>query len=405
MVYILMNEDKVVANLDIAQEAFCSNETLSTGFINKLNIIDFSLLPFSVKYAHSSLQKNEFERWMYHRLIPDHRDGAVVLKEKLKCNFLEASLKSHGTCLTDGYWFKEENEDITWKSVNFYNKKFSYVFGNICLNYKDRKRKGLYDSPDLTTNGQMKKTWRYRDDKIWLLKQGQAPDFEEPFNEKAASDILSVFSKLPYVKYDLACVNEHMCSICENFIQEGIEFIPAAELFHTAIKPEYLPLSIYMEERCKFFKIPGYKDFFDNMRLLDYLISNSDRHLGNYGFLYEPSTLSFKSPAPIFDNGTSLWNTNMYDIPVESLESAKENYNNKIYKLHHPLNIDLSKLDNVKDIIENAYTGSMVPPAKVKNIALSVKQRQQVAEEQLEKAKTIYLTKNNRAHEKDIERA
>ena len=43
------------------------------------------------------------------------------------------------------------------------------------------------------------------------------------------------------------------------------------------------------------------------MLCLDYLIENSDRHYGNFGFIRDVNSLKFLGPAPLFDNGTSLW--------------------------------------------------------------------------------------------------
>ena len=36
-------------------------------------------------------------------------------------------------------------------------------------------------------------------------------------------------------------------------------------------------------------------------------LENTDRHYGNFGFIRDVNTLKFIGPAPIFDNGTSLW--------------------------------------------------------------------------------------------------
>ena len=41
--------------------------------------------------------------------------------------------------------------------------------------------------------------------------------------------------------------------------------------------------------------------------IIDFLIENTDRHYGNFGFIRDVNTLKFIKPAPVFDNGTSLW--------------------------------------------------------------------------------------------------
>lgn len=54
-------------------------------------------------------------------------------------------------------------------------------------------------------------------------------------------------------------------------------------------------------------EIPAVDKFLQQMLCLDYLIENSDRHFGNFGFIRDVNNLKFLGPAPLFDNGTSLW--------------------------------------------------------------------------------------------------
>ena len=44
------------------------------------------------------------------------------------------------------------------------------------------------------------------------------------------------------------------------------------------------------------------------MIVLDALICNTDRHLGNFGFLVDNNTNTITAPAPLFDHGNSLFN-------------------------------------------------------------------------------------------------
>ncbi len=44
----------------------------------------------------------------------------------------------------------------------------------------------------------------------------------------------------------------------------------------------------------------------ENMYILDFLILNEDRHLGNFGIIRDVNTLEWLDVAPIFDNGQIL---------------------------------------------------------------------------------------------------
>ena len=51
----------------------------------------------------------------------------------------------------------------------------------------------------------------------------------------------------------------------------------------------------------------GWKESLSDMLVFDAVIRNTDRHLGNFGFLVDSHTNKLLQPAPIFDNGLSLY--------------------------------------------------------------------------------------------------
>ena len=59
------------------------------------------------------------------------------------------------------------------------------------------------------------------------------------------------------------------------------------------------------------------------MLVFDAVIYNEDRHFGNFGILRDNNTGEIKSPAPIFDNGLSLFNFAMEDDINNISEYAK----------------------------------------------------------------------------------
>ena len=61
-----------------------------------------------------------------------------------------------------------------------------------------------------------------------------------------------------------------------------------------------------------------------NMLAADYILANTDRHLGNFGFLRDSETLEWKGLAPIYDSGTSLWQMTLtHAINAEAMVPAK----------------------------------------------------------------------------------
>ena len=62
------------------------------------------------------------------------------------------------------------------------------------------------------------------------------------------------------------------------------------------------------------------------MMIFDYLIGNTDRHLLNYGMLYDTNTGEILGPAPIYDNGLSFFSWDEMPNSVSEVEDwIKEN--------------------------------------------------------------------------------
>lgn len=84
------------------------------------------------------------------------------------------------------------------------------------------------------------------------------------------------------------------------------------------------------------------KEFLDNMIAFDYIINNTDRHLGNFGFLRNATTGEYLGPAPIFDNGNSLW----FDEPIECNYTV-DNFSKPFCDYHEDQLKLTKKLDNI----------------------------------------------------------
>ena len=98
------------------------------------------------------------------------------------------------------------------------------------------------------------------------------------------------------------------------------------------------------------------------MLAADYILANTDRHLGNFGFLRDSETLDWKGLAPIYDSGTSLWQMTLTRaisadamVPAKPFETSQQSQ----LKLIAPyVDLPLERLDGfsgkVKDILEDA---------------------------------------------------
>ncbi|MBS5227391.1 MAG: hypothetical protein KHY82_04555 [Subdoligranulum sp.] len=115
---------------------------------------------------------------------------------------------------------------------------------------------------------------------------------------------------LDAVPYDLARWKGQLCSACRLFTSKSVSYLSAGAL----IRENGLTLVIDAYEE------KGQSDFLADMLLFDAVIRNTDRHLGNFGFLVDILINKVIAPAPLFDHGLSLFCYVMGD-DLENLEA------------------------------------------------------------------------------------
>lgn len=243
--------------------------------------------------------------WLNSRKIPDNRDGIVDLKSKLGDMWLKSK---NCASLSDQYWIKWRDEK--WSNVNFFTNKYSMDVGNLMFYpWKVNARKIDTASPDLTTNGLLKKRWIQKENKVsYLVKAGCRQLHQEPLNEVLVSVLLEQLKIIPFVRYDLYVEGVAMCSISKNVINQNTMLIPAGDIFYSEPKKENDSTYVHLFKMCEKYEIPNYQDFINGMIFIDRLTGNEDRNLGNIAFIYNVEQKKFEGPAPLFDSGNAYWN-------------------------------------------------------------------------------------------------
>lgn len=361
--------------------------------MNVESVINPKFAPLNIKTA---LEENDVDcinkRWFSKRCIPDKRDG---LEGVYKTYGREWNKQSYFASLTDQYWVGSSMDD-KWDNINFFTRHYDRSVGDAFFKSWQIKEIKSGDSPDITTNGLIKKRWLQLDGYTsYLVKAGNPKLQQEPLNEVLATMVLKKLDIIPFVPYEFRVEGFTLCSICKNFVNENTEFVPASYLVLPRIEKEdgsdiYEKTLLVAEE----IGIKGYKDFMDRMLMIDYIIQNTDRHLGNFGFIRNVETGKFIGPAPLFDNGTAFWNTakngEAYQdkLKIPNLEyivnSQKEKYKDKLKVLskdngyirlidEYPY-ITLSRKERIKDGMANMFSqGVKVSRAMLeRNISQSV---------------------------------
>lgn len=259
------------------------------------------LLPLDMTPTAESVQK-----WLIHRSVPKNR--AYVHNFLSKCGLslnrpMNLIQVSKGLSLNDCYWVVEEGFEGSFADYNLYDNRFSRVLALIAFTgYGSNIRSSLTSSPEFTTNGMLPKCWRRIDGKIFLYKGGTfgaSNTGNEPYSEYYAKQIADKLG-INAITYGLSQWKGQLCSTCELFTSKHYGYMPIGRVVTSggmdAVQEYYHKLGSEFEKA------------FADMLVFDAIICNTDRHLGNFGFIIDNKTNKIAAPAPLFDHGNSLFN-------------------------------------------------------------------------------------------------
>jgi hypothetical protein len=344
-----------------------------------------------------SIIPSKLNKWWTGRSIPASRDGLRSALEPLGLepeSVVMLLTKCYGLSLSDHYWICPKDSDFRWETVNFFYNDFSKDVGEILFGYEpeDPAYVSLI-SPDNTSDGWLRKKWIIADNKRFLMKGGSGVFQQEPFNEVIASAIMRRLN-IPHVTYTLTFDKGKPYSLCENFVTPDTELIPAWRIWETIKRDNRNSKHTHMLRCADELGIPGVRAALDKMLVLDYIISNEDRHFNNFGFIRNAETLEWLGFAPVYDSGTSLWlNTPHVGTPASS-RPFRGTHAEQIKLVEDVSWFDTNALTGLYDeIIEIFAPSDRVDKNRRALIASSVMERC----EQIEKLRKRMLTQEKRS--------
>ena len=295
MAYILKHYDQNVIKFDLTEDF--------DGAVVRLIEIDAAhahLVPLDMKPDNAGIL-----RWLRRRTIPSNR--AYVNNFLAKQGLNEKNTKgiidiSKGLSLNDAYWIVPDDFKGAFAQYNLYTNKFSRILGELAfLGYGSHTRSAFVSSPEFTTNGMLAKCWRRIDGEVILYKsgtEGAANLGKEPYSEFLAYQVAKEMD-ITAIKYGLVKWKGKLCSTCSLFTDMNTGFVPIGRLVTEG------GIRAVME----YYKQLGgeYYEQLIDMLVFDAVICNTDRHFGNFGLLIDNRTNTILEPAPVFDNGLSLF--------------------------------------------------------------------------------------------------
>ena len=324
------------------------------------NIYAINHLPVGSLDDKGRLSFANLTEWWNERSIPLSRSGIQDVFDKLEITNSQALLlKCFALSLSDQYWIKPKEEDISWEDINFFHHNFSEDVGELLLGGELKNKDLDLSSPDNTSVGNLKKRWKIAGHKRILIKGGSNPFRQEPYNEVVASKVASVLN-IPHIVYTLKEIDGYPYSECEDFIKEDEDLIPAYLINKTLKKSNNDSSYTHLLKCTEKLGIKGFKEYLDRLIVLDYIIANEDRHFNNFGVIRNSKTLEFIGPAPIYDSGSSFgYNKISADIKAFKDIETKPFKNNLLDQLKLVSSfdwLDIKQLDNIKANIKSWFT-------------------------------------------------
>lgn len=311
--FYLMHENDILAVFDISNSMIKNIEIISDNKSSRK-------LPLIVLFSEN--QELDLSNWLLSRSIPKTRKN---IKEDLGSDRFQYLVNNYGLSLVDHYWFKPVYEDyLSWESINLFTNDFKEIYDFRLDNNLD----GFTSfTPNASLHGNLQKKWVIDDLGRRVLLKGNTSytNFLDATNEVFAPEIHKRQNSFNYVNYEFANVpyrgNIITSSLCENFIDINTELIHGNELTYFRYDENNKNMFKRIIKTVNHHYGLDIRNFLEYQILVDFVISNTDRHFRNFGIIRDSKNLNAISYAPIFDSGHSFGISSSYynglgDIPT-----------------------------------------------------------------------------------------
>lgn len=304
MIYYLMHKD-----IKVAAFVLNGDDVIDT----KINKDAVEHLPIGHNIGMS--------RWLHERGIPVTRNG-IKARDKQSTTF-NYMLKNLGLSLTDCYWLKPEHgkSNYTWSRINLFDNPFRDTI-SLDVDYNGNASIAGKTNfvPSASLKGDLEKKWLIdKNGNRILVKGNYGSSCIQSISEVFASEIYKRQEiKVPYTEYkfiDISCGGSIVHGCCSRaFTSDKLELVHAHEIVSSMHKPNDIN---YFQFYKRILQDNGIyaDDVYDMQIMVDFIITNTDRHFSNFGVLRDPDTLKFVCAAPIYDSGNSMFYKDSY-VPV-----------------------------------------------------------------------------------------
>lgn len=249
---------------------------------------------------------NNFYYWCSSRVLTLDRKYAKEILKVIGANQAVTdkdramiAVSYHGLSLTDVFWIRSVKEQVSFEELNLYKHSLSGAFADVSLRGKDitiqnAELFAIQDvAGDVGTAGVAPKAWIRQNDGFCLLKNGDERDVDA---ELLASKITDCFD-VDHVRYEEDHFDTVKVSKCKIITSKERSIVP------------YEFIDVYCTNRgINTLEYVLKKDRYSYymMNIIDYLIGNTDRHWGNWGFFVDNKTNKLKGLYSLMDFNKSF---------------------------------------------------------------------------------------------------
>lgn len=280
------------------------------------------LLPFPLR--GKNLQE-ELPDWLSGRFSENGRWLLAALKNHgVTYDLFHALQLTSALSLTDAFWVHDGSK--TWEKENLFSNEFSEEIAHLALSrgMAPDLIQRMQRSPEYTSDGALRKCWRRQKNSLFLLKAASRRSHAE--NNQATAEwfawhvaqCLSFFA-VPYTieNFHHSDGSSEIVSSCPIFTSDNRGFSPAYEYLPYCGMKKWQMSDFFLNDpqsHAVLASVLG-KQQYEDMMLFDTIIGNKDRHMGNYGVLFDTRSGTMMTMAPLFDNGLSF-----FSLPYETYQ-------------------------------------------------------------------------------------
>ena len=323
---LLMNKDVPVMQIDVNEGIYESFRPELLPFQLRNRFRDMPAITGedpkreAAQYARALLVNGQqFTDWLASRVLPLTRKNAKKIYQLFGYEQLQdAPSKARiaticrAVSLQDDFWIKLEDDKATWDDVNLRKAHLSEIVAQVSLHGSSLTLDGKGDeikTPELNGQGAYAKAWIREPDGLYLHKRGGNEDNIESHIEVCVSNILDKCN-VEHVRYLDGMSNGRYTCKCRCMTTESLSMLPGMDFIG------YMNV-LGANANGELFKVD--RESIYKMFIVDYLVSNRDRHGMNWGMFYDSNNMKVIGCHPLYDHNNAFDEELMQDKDAEYL--------------------------------------------------------------------------------------